>query len=425
MLYICLFIPFVVAIDNGLGITPPMGWRSWNLYGRNVNQKLIMDQMTALVTKKRMVNGKLMSLKDLGYTDVGLDDAWQKCGSYGPNKNSYHEETGQPVVDKSVFPDMKQMTDHAHGLGITAGWYHNNCICRDHVTDEKYYEADAKSIADFGFDAVKFDGCGKQLDLDLWAKKLNDTGRPVLIENCHWGGTTPTKDWCPWNYYRTSGDVRANYGSVLKNLGSVTQWLEKGLTTPGCWAYPDMLEIGCKGRVKGDTGLSIEETRTHFGSWAIVSSPLILSHDMRNDTMTDIIWPIIANNEVIAVNQAWYGSAGGVFKQSEQLAQVHFVNETHDYNYGHPAHVYYYKPIKDNQVAVLMMNIADDSPLKLNLADIPGWPKDSKAHVRDIWNHQDVGTNADSYTCNAKQRDCCFLVLTSDSQRPEKERQLS
>ena len=68
-------------------------------------------------------------------------------------------------------------------------------------------------------------------------------GRPILIENCHWGGTTPRKDWCPWNYYRTSGDVRANYGSVLKNLGSVTQWLEKGLTTPGCWAYPDMLEV--------------------------------------------------------------------------------------------------------------------------------------------------------------------------------------
>jgi hypothetical protein len=23
---------------------------------------------------------------------------------------------------------------------------------------------------------------------------------------------------CPWNFYRTSGDVRANYGSVVGNL---------------------------------------------------------------------------------------------------------------------------------------------------------------------------------------------------------------
>jgi len=29
------------AIDNGKGITPPMGWRSWNLYGGNVDQELM------------------------------------------------------------------------------------------------------------------------------------------------------------------------------------------------------------------------------------------------------------------------------------------------------------------------------------------------------------------------------------------------
>ena len=35
--------------ENGLARTPPLGWRSWNLYGANVNQSLIegiMDGMT-------------------------------------------------------------------------------------------------------------------------------------------------------------------------------------------------------------------------------------------------------------------------------------------------------------------------------------------------------------------------------------------
>ena len=31
----------VNANENGLALSPPMGWRSWNLYGHNVDQELI------------------------------------------------------------------------------------------------------------------------------------------------------------------------------------------------------------------------------------------------------------------------------------------------------------------------------------------------------------------------------------------------
>ena len=34
-----LAITSVTANDNGLAITPPLGWRSWNLFGNNVNQE--------------------------------------------------------------------------------------------------------------------------------------------------------------------------------------------------------------------------------------------------------------------------------------------------------------------------------------------------------------------------------------------------
>ena len=44
-----------------------------NLYGANVNQQLIMDIMTGMVDKSRTVDGVPTSLKDLGYSDVGLD----------------------------------------------------------------------------------------------------------------------------------------------------------------------------------------------------------------------------------------------------------------------------------------------------------------------------------------------------------------
>lgn len=99
-----------------------MGWRSWNLFGADVNQGLIQKQMDGMVSRARTVNGVPTSLLDLGYSDVGLDDAWQLCGTYGSNKNTYHDENGKPVVDTSLFPDFNAMTDYAHRLGLTAGY---------------------------------------------------------------------------------------------------------------------------------------------------------------------------------------------------------------------------------------------------------------------------------------------------------------
>ena len=114
-----------LGIDNGRGVTPPMGWRSWNLYGANVNQQLIEQIMEGMVTRNRTVDGVPTSLCDLGYCDVGLDDNWQECGSHGKGKYTYHSDAGFPIVNAGRFPDMLAMTNKAHGLGLTAGWYLN------------------------------------------------------------------------------------------------------------------------------------------------------------------------------------------------------------------------------------------------------------------------------------------------------------
>lgn len=123
---------YVWANDNGLGLTPPLGWRSWNLYGDNVNQTLIMSVMKGMTSRARAANGKLTSLCDLGYCDVGLDDHWQACGSpdAAPGMH-YHDKDGNPIVNEQVFPGFKQMTDYAHSIGLTSGWYGNNCDCAD------------------------------------------------------------------------------------------------------------------------------------------------------------------------------------------------------------------------------------------------------------------------------------------------------
>ena len=130
-----------------------------------------------------------------------------------------------------------------------------------------------------------------------------------------------------------------------------------------------MLEVGCKHGPGGDSdpGLSFAEARTHFGgliwwqdiqwifldyiidciriyctfrnnfliffcpvylghiAWCIVSSPLILSHDTTNATVTDEIWPIISNTEAIAVNQAWAGDSGTFARSMIVSVSIYFM----------------------------------------------------------------------------------------------------
>ena len=82
----------------------------------------------AIVDTSRSVNGTPTSLRELGYTDVGLDDCWQatapdgSCGSHGPEGWTYHDEFGRPLIDETKFPDMKAMTTLGHSLNLTIGW---------------------------------------------------------------------------------------------------------------------------------------------------------------------------------------------------------------------------------------------------------------------------------------------------------------
>ena len=49
-----------------------------------------------------------------------------------------------------------------------------------------------------------------------------------------------------------------------------------------------MITLGPHGA--GDSGLNPAETRSHFWSWVIVSSPLTLSMDVTNDTIMDEVY---------------------------------------------------------------------------------------------------------------------------------------
>ena len=56
------------SLDNGMGLTPPMGWNSWNHFGCKINEQLIKQTADVLVSS---------GLAAKGYKFVNLDDCWQ------------------------------------------------------------------------------------------------------------------------------------------------------------------------------------------------------------------------------------------------------------------------------------------------------------------------------------------------------------
>ena len=80
-----------------------------------------------------------------------------------------------------------------------------------------------------------------------------------------------------------------------------------------------MLEVGNFGCNQGQscnqTTPPIED-RSQFGMWAIVSSPLILSFELRA-TVLDRVWDFLSNQEAIAINQHWSGSPGRLFRTEQ------------------------------------------------------------------------------------------------------------
>lgn len=282
---------------------------------------------------------------------------------------------------------------------------------------------------EFGYESYKLDGCAKEYNLTLWADLLNATGRAFLIENCHWGYTLPTATYCPWSYYRSSGDIRANYGAVVNNLQTVVPLATQNLSYPNCWAFPDALEVGVyngPGGTGGDSGLSYAEARSHFGAWCVVSSPLILGIDTTNATAMDAVWDIITNNETIAVNQAYYGTSGNMYTQASATVDIAIpapARPSRSAEFGgleDPSSVtvaawqLFAKPLSATSVAVLAMNnAATTTSVTIDFSAVPGLPAAASYSLRDIYNHAELGSFSSSYTANLDSHDSAFVIISA------------
>ena len=129
---------------NGVALTPPMGWSSWNTFRNSIDENLIKDTADALVKT---------GLKDAGYIYVNLDDCWQ---------SSLRTADGKLQGDLTRFPrGIKPLIEEINAKGLKVGLYTSNgtLTCED-LPASLYNEAtDADTLAECGAEYFKYDFC--------------------------------------------------------------------------------------------------------------------------------------------------------------------------------------------------------------------------------------------------------------------------
>lgn len=342
-----------VALPNGLALTPPMGWNSWNHFACNVSESLIRETADSMAA-----NG----MRDAGYRYVVIDDCWQVS----------RDVNGMIVADPTRFPHgIKALADYVHSKGLRFGIYTDagTKTCQGRPGSYGHEEQDARTYAAWGVDYVKEDWCNaKGLDAPTEYAKFRDalahSGRAIVFSVCEWGSNQPWR-WAPriGNLWRTTEDIDDKWPSMLDNLDMSSQ--HATVAGPGAWNDPDMLEVGNGGMTDG-------EYRAHMSMWAILAAPLIAGNDVR--TMAAATRAILLNPEVIAVDQDSLGAEGILVWEAPPDLQV------------------WSKRLRDGSHAVALLNRSKESAkITANFARV-GIHTDSMATVRDMWKHADLGT---------------------------------
>ncbi|KAI9049295.1 hypothetical protein LZ554_007140 [Drepanopeziza brunnea f. sp. 'monogermtubi'] len=390
------------AVNNGLAVTPQMGWNNWNALGCDVSEDLLVQTANLIVD---------YGLKDLGYHYVVLDDCWS-AGRNASTNNSL-------IPDAKKFPrGMAAVADDMHALGLGFGMYSSagRYTCAKYEGSLGYEEVDAQTWANWGVDYLKYDNCynegqaGDQLISESRYQKmadaLNATGRPILYSLCNWG-----EDY-PWNWgstiansWRMSGDIFDYWdtydprcpceGADAWNCGlpgfhcSITNIMNKvafivSKAEPGGWNDLDMLEVG-------NGAMTDAEYVSHFSMWSAVKSPLIMGNDIREIAPQDL--SILSNAAVIAVNQDPLG-------QSASRRWMRVPGSTSPY--AGPALQLWTGNLQSttdsdqNDVLVLMINGLDEpTTMNASLAEIfsDSGPAGKAPQIQMSWEVRDLWAN--------------------------------
>lgn len=272
---------------------PPMGWNAWNTFGRDINERIVLETADAMVES---------GLFDLGYEYVVIDDAWALME---------RDKNGRLVPDPEKFPHgMKYVADYIHSKGLKFGMY----SCAGFITCQRYPGSyghewiDAQTFAEWEVDLLKYDYCFHPFTVkaDIIFKRMSlalaNCGREIMFSACS-GGADDTRIWIKETgagMWRANGDLVDSWESL--KMRAQTQLKFQEYHAMGCFSDMDMLIVGMNGNGNvGITGCTDDEYRLHFSLWALLNSPLMIGCDIRD--MSEETKKILMNKDIIAINQ--------------------------------------------------------------------------------------------------------------------------
>jgi alpha-galactosidase len=392
---------------EGLAMTPPMGWNSWNTFETNINEQLVKQTADIMVSS---------GMKDAGYQYIVLDDGWM-----AKERDSI---TGDLVPDPVKFPHgMKMVVDYVHAKGLKFGLY--NCAgtktCAGYPGTRGYEYQDARFYASLGIDYLKYDWCNTEgltakEAYTTMSKALKAARRPIVFSLCEWGTYQPWEWAAPVGHlWRISGDIYPCFDCEF-NHGSWSSWGVMKIVDmrkhtelyagPDHWNDFDMMEVG--------NGMNVNEDRAHFSMWCMLASPLIAGNDLRK--MKKETLSILTNKDVIAINQDKRGMQAFRWRQKD--------NDSIDM---------WVKPLKEG-LAVCFLN-RSGKPILLNHAwntiayTTPNQPplkpgekrEDEDATITfpdthplriwDVWKNTQIGTTANRLSATIQPHDVLLLKL--------------
>jgi alpha-galactosidase len=401
--------PFRIVVGEKIGLTPAMGWNSYNVWGTKVTQE------RALGSAKGMV---ISGLTQHGWAYVNIDDGWQ--GIRGGPVNALQ-------VDTNRFTDMARFCADLHAMGLKAGIYHtpwvmsyagrpggtsedpaglwnpkvqwpgknppNEKILPKAIGRYSFVDVDAKQFGDWGFDYLKYDWNPIEApETILMHQALRRSGRDIILSlsNNHKDTLSRTiRDVAPnAESWRTGTDINDSWKSVY-NLGfSSVKWAP--YQSPGHLNDPDMLVVGRVGWGNPHpTRLTPDEQYTHISLWCLLSAPLLLGCDL--EQLDPFTLGLITNDEVLAIDQDEFCKPA--------------VRVTPD----GPLKVYV-KELADGSKSVGLFNTGE-TPARVTL----DWKQaglSGKQTLRDLWRQMDLGTFVESYAAEVPSHGVLLLKVS-------------
>ena len=363
----------IAAGDHKLALTPPMGWNSWNVWARSIDDAKVRAAADWMVKS---------TLAAHGYQYINIDDCWE----------GGRDENGE-ITTNEKFPDMKALADYVHAKGLKLGIYSSPGpkTCAGFEGSYRHEEQDAATYAKWGIDYLKYDWCSyghiakdhsrEELTKPyrVMREALDKCGRDIVYSLCQYG-TGSVWEWgteVGGNCWRTTGDIRDTWGS-MSHIGFSQDGHEK-YASPGHWNDPDMLVVGNVGWGPNlhRTRLTPNEQITHITLWCLLSSPLLTGCDLSK--MDQFTVDVLTNDEVLDVNQDPLGKPAGR-RAKDGVTEV------------------WARPLWDGTVAVGLFNSGGrkcDVTAKWFDLGLAG-----PQAVRDLWQKKDLGEFEGSFAAS-------------------------